>query len=597
MDTKIRKAVRPYLYARCALFLLECGWMISTAVWLGFCPFFPAFVESVLLGTMIFNAVLVLLIGIGLYLSYDLGGGKWLKLRKYQTNLQATGSKLHHGHHHRTWRTRKTAAAYHISWQKRCRFLFCCLGTDQRASLASIAQLLSDFFRDLDLVPTDIIAGLILLRRYQKLRRYALLTLDKENTFQFLSATPITPETKFLKLSDTTVRTEYERLVRYMRFSLAVYGWPMYVCRGNPCRKLIDVIPGLRCVCCFGAEQPLSGLDIEEDNCCGCHSSAMWAVMHSLAEDDSVQFVHASYTGGVGMTPYFLALDHLEKKIVVTIRGTLSMKDLVTDLNADAEFIPVNPLQTNPPWLAHKGMISAAEYVKKRLIEEGKLAQMLDIAKARTGKHYDLMVVGHSLGAGAAAILAILLKPDFPTLKCICFSPPGGLLNLPVAEYTKTFITTCFLGKDVVTRLGLHQLEAMRADLLSVIQRSTTPKWRILLSSLFGCSPSEPSLQQFAEEQARSMSTSRRKPAVSPFMTTHPPMYLPGKIVQIVRSYPKQQKFGKTLSRVCCTKSQRTGHPAYQAIEVHRESFYEVCLSPSMLDDHMPGTMNSIHYT
>lgn len=54
------------------------------------------------------------------------------------------------------------------------------------------------------------------------------------------------------------------------------------------------------------------------------------------------------------MTPYFLALDHLEKKIVVTIRGTLSMKDLVTDLNADAEFIPVNPLQTNPPWLAHK---------------------------------------------------------------------------------------------------------------------------------------------------------------------------------------------------------------------------------------------------
>ena len=62
------------------------------------------------------------------------------------------------------------------------------------------------------------------------------------------------------------------------------------------------------------------------------------------------------------MTPYFLALDHLEKKIVVTIRGTLSMKDLVTDLNADAEFIPVNPLQTNPPWLAHKVLNLGSTY-------------------------------------------------------------------------------------------------------------------------------------------------------------------------------------------------------------------------------------------
>jgi len=37
--------------------------------------------------------------------------------------------------------------------------------------------------------------------------------------------------------------------------------------------------------------------------------------------------------------------------------------------------------------------------------------------------------VGHSLGAGVAAILAILLKNDYPNLKCISFSPPGGLLR------------------------------------------------------------------------------------------------------------------------------------------------------------------------
>jgi len=36
--------------------------------------------------------------------------------------------------------------------------------------------------------------------------------------------------------------------------------------------------------------------------------------------------------------------------------------------------------------------------------------------------NYDLIVCGHSLGAGVAAILSMLLKPDY-------FSPPGGLLR------------------------------------------------------------------------------------------------------------------------------------------------------------------------
>lgn len=39
------------------------------------------------------------------------------------------------------------------------------------------------------------------------------------------------------------------------------------------------------------------------------------------------------------------------------------------------------------------------------------------------------MVVGHSLGAGAAALLAIMLRSAYPHVRCYAFSPPRGLLR------------------------------------------------------------------------------------------------------------------------------------------------------------------------
>ena len=40
-----------------------------------------------------------------------------------------------------------------------------------QSSFSEMAKLFTEFFRDLDVVPTDVIAGLVLLRRHQKVRR------------------------------------------------------------------------------------------------------------------------------------------------------------------------------------------------------------------------------------------------------------------------------------------------------------------------------------------------------------------------------------------------------------------------------------------
>ena len=47
---------------------------------------------------------------------------------------------------------------------------------------------------------------------------------------------------------------------------------------------------------------------------------------------------------------------------------------------------------------------------------------------------YKLVITGHSLGAGVASILAVLLRPQFPDLVCYAFSPPGCIFRCVVSD-------------------------------------------------------------------------------------------------------------------------------------------------------------------
>lgn len=51
------------------------------------------------------------------------------------------------------------------------------------------------------------------------------------------------------------------------------------------------------------------------------------------------------------------------------------MKDVLTDLNAEGEVLPLSPPRDD--WLGHKGMVQAAEYIRKKLLEEGIITRAL----------------------------------------------------------------------------------------------------------------------------------------------------------------------------------------------------------------------------
>ncbi len=74
-------------------------------------------------------------------------------------------------------------------------------------------------------------------------------------------------------------------------------------------------------------------------------------------------------------------------------------------------------------------MVDAAAYIYRKLKDEHLLTKAFTCDRDRDSHNFDIVCVGHSLGAGAAAILAIVLRQEYPRTRCFCYSPPGGSLR------------------------------------------------------------------------------------------------------------------------------------------------------------------------
>ena len=96
---------------------------------------------------------------------------------------------------------------------------------------------------------------------------------------------------------------------------------------------------------------------------------------------------------------------------------------------------------------------------------------------------YKLRVTGHSLGAGCAAILSLMLRSKFPDLKGLCFSPPGCVLSEQLSEKCKDFMTSYVLDTDIVPRLSQESMEYLRDDVLEMIARIKVSKRDAVIAS------------------------------------------------------------------------------------------------------------------
>lgn len=162
--------------------LFNFGGLISAIIWMKEyywdCPLEEP--KEIVLTSVVCNLLVEMSVIMTMYCTFDPAGRSWVKMKQYQRSMKVSESRFNYrrsGSRSRNWRQRKVMRAYQDSWNQRCKLLFCCMGSSDRSrnSFTDIARLLSDFFRDLDVVPSDVVAGLVLLRKFQKLEREVIV--------------------------------------------------------------------------------------------------------------------------------------------------------------------------------------------------------------------------------------------------------------------------------------------------------------------------------------------------------------------------------------------------------------------------------------
>ncbi|KAM7539053.1 hypothetical protein Aperf_G00000048892 [Anoplocephala perfoliata] len=172
-----------------------------------------------------------------------------------------------------------------------------------------------------------------------------------------------------------------------------------------------------------------------------------------------------------------LVIDDITEAIVVIVRGTLSGSDTLIDMVAAGE--PLRDEDYDLPeekqFVAHSGMGRTAKNIASRILED----QWIESAR-QLRPDYPVVITGHSLGAGLVSLMCVFLKPHFPEVKAYAFSPPGGLMNKNLADFTQDFLCSVTYGYDWIGRLESQTVEDLRARIFHALCIYKVPKFKAL---------------------------------------------------------------------------------------------------------------------
>lgn len=210
---------------------------------------------------------------------------------------------------------------------------------------------------------------------------------------------------------------------------------------------------------------------------------------------------------------------------------------------------------------------------------------------------YSFVICGYSLGAGIAAILAILFKPKYPSLKCYGIAMPGSVLSKNLADATRHFIFSYVVNVDMIARASIRSLSLLRDRIIDALSKSNRNKVQILTMTL---------VQTLSKRRQAFRSMHSQTPAllddslVSSFSDINPTstiaeivqtddltgprghLILPGTIIHLF-STSRVRLFSKRMS--------------YRAYMSTYDQFSQLIVHPRMWLDHFPASYaNALSY-
>ncbi|KAG9284867.1 hypothetical protein G9A89_003790 [Geosiphon pyriformis] len=310
---------------------------------------------------------------------------------------------------------------------------------------------------------------------------------------------------------------------------------------------------------------------------------------------------------------YYLIRDHSSKSIILALRGTMSIHDLIVDLSCDyIDFVLPEDVQRGVeiPYQLHKGIFNAA----KMLATPGKSSVFEALKREmELNEDYGLVLVGHSLGAGVASILALLLSSPTTCMTTRWSKLPLGrrvhayafaapcVMSAELSIRSKPLVTSVAYGNDVICRLSLGHILDLRnmvfylgktkAENGSDLTRSIITKFLEYQSQMGEKEELEEYFWKIRREVDKRMSMKKLYPA--------------GRIYWIIGKDRVPYCFAKdeennedadSMKEDIGHPQKRNDHTKYNVVEIQdvEEIFGEILFAPTMSLDHLPTVYENV---